>query len=355
MTISHGRDLESTSTSSSAGKPASVSAGDGAVLLVTGGTGLVGSHVCEVARRRGWRVRTIARPGSATGLLEELGVELTPGDLTDPAVIDAALRDVTRIVHCAAKLGDWGPTAAYRLVNVTALAQLLDAAQRTGRLARFVHVSSLGVYPAIDHYGTDERTPPSTTGIDGYTLTKIEAEQLVAERIRTQQLPATILRPGFIYGPRDRTVLPKLIERLRSRQFAYLGSPDKVMNNTYVGHLVQAIFLALDAQEPVRDTFNITDGRLVTKREFIETIAIRAGLPVPTRIVPLGVARALATGLEFTWKLLGKTAAPLLSHARIKFLGLNLDFDCSKAQRELGYCPSQDFQETMATSIEWFR
>ena len=63
----------------------------------------------------------------------------------------------------------------------------------------------------------------------------------------------------------------------------------------------------------------------------------------------------LATVMETTWKLLGKQEAPLLSGARIKFLGLNLDFDISKARRELGYEPSVDFVEGMEHTMEWYR
>jgi nucleoside-diphosphate-sugar epimerase len=231
---------------------------------------------------------------------------------------------------------------------------LIDAAEQGGRIRRFVHISSLGVYPARDHYGTDEDTPPSALGIDGYTLTKVEAEQLVLERAR-QGLPAVALRPGFIYGPRDRTILPRLWDRLKSGQFAYLGSPDKVMNNTYVGNLVDAVFLAIQRDDVLGRVYNITDGRLVTKREFIETIAAAAGAKAPTGVVPLWLARLLARVLEFVYKVLGKQEAPLLSNARIKFLGLNLDYCIDRARRELGYDPQVDFQDGMAVTLEWYR
>jgi nucleoside-diphosphate-sugar epimerase len=71
--------------------------------------------------------------------------------------------------------------------------------------------------------------------------------------------------------------------------------------------------------------------------------------------VPLPVAKVLAKAMEGTWKLLGKKEAPLLSNARIKFLGLNLDYSIAKARRELGYDPKVDFQEGMKMTIDWFR
>jgi nucleoside-diphosphate-sugar epimerase len=325
------------------------------LILVTGGTGLVGSHVIEQARQRGDRVRALVRSPDAAKQLADWGAELVAGDLGEPASLKQAVEGATVIVHCAAKVGDWGPTESYRTINVHGLEQLLLAAESAGTLKRFVHISSLGVYQARDHYGTDETEQPSTTGIDGYTLTKVEAENLVLDHIREKKLPAVVLRPGFIYGPRDRSVLPRLLERVKSGVFAFLGPPDKLMNNTYVKNLVAAIFLAIENDAAVGQVFNITDGRLVTKQEFVETAAKFAGYPVPTKIVPLGVAKLLAKVLESVWKLLGKKEAPLLSNARIKFLGLNLDYCIDKARRELGYDPQIDYQQAMQETIDWFR
>jgi nucleoside-diphosphate-sugar epimerase len=275
--------------------------------------------------------------------------------MTDADALKPAVDGVTAIVHCAAKVGDWGPVEAYRKVNVQGLENLLSAALAAGTLKRMVHVSSLGVYEARDHHGTDESAQPSTKGIDGYTLSKVEAEQTVQRHIQTKQLPATILRPGFIYGPRDRTVIPRILERLKSKQFRFLGSGEQLMNNTFVGNLVDAVFLTLERDDTIGKVFNIRDGKLVSKREFIAALTANAGYPMPTRSVPLPVARTLAWSLESLWKLMGKDEAPLLSNARVKFLGLNLDFSIDKARRELGYEPCVSFDEGMKQTMDWFR
>jgi 2-alkyl-3-oxoalkanoate reductase len=326
------------------------------LMLVTGATGLVGSHVVEQARERGVPVRVLVRGGSGTGLLDGWGVEQVTGDMGVPATLQKAVHGVTVIVHCAAKVGDWGAVDEYRKINVEGLKNLLDTAAQCGTLKAFVHISSLGVYEARDHYGTDESEPPHVAGIDGYTLSKAESEQVVLKRILESSFPATILRPGFIYGPRDRTVLPSLLEKLKAGKVKYLGSADKLMNNTFVGNLIQAIFLAIEKDECRGEIFNIRDDRLVTKREFMETICQLAGYrPPPTKPVPLGVAKGLARFLEKTYRILGKQHAPILSGARIKFLGLNLDFCIDKAKRELGYDPQVDFTQAMHDTIDWFQ
>ena len=325
------------------------------LLLVTGATGLVGSHVVESARRKGIPTRVLVRESSDTRLLEEWGVERVTGDMTDAAALENAVAGVDWIVHCAAKVGDWGPVEQYRDVNVVGLENLLAAAESAGSLKRFIQISSLGVYEARDHYGTDETEEPNVIGIDGYTLTKVESENLVRKHIRENKLPATILRPGFIYGPRDRTVLPRLMAKIRDKGFKFLGSGDQLMNNTYVGNLVDAIFAAIERDQAIGEIYNIADQKLVSKREFVTTISQLAGYEVPSKSVPLPVAKSLAKVLEGLWKLLGKDEAPILSGARIKFLGLNLDFSIGKAKRELDYDPQVDFHEGMRITIDWFR
>lgn len=328
---------------------------DSDLILITGATGLVGSHFAEQMRKRGYRVRALVRKPSQCTDLVSWGVDLVEGDMTNRDSLRRASNGVTVVVHCAAKVGDWGPTEAYRSVNVDGLRDLLEAVEAQTTLKRFVHVSSLGVYPARDHYGTDEFEPVSTTGIDGYTLTKVEAENLVREHIRERQLPAVVLRPGFIYGPRDQTIIPKVLARLKSGGFKFLGTGQQLLNNTYVGNLVEAIFLAIEKDDVVGEVFNITDDRLVSRREFIGTLCDNAGIPVPNKSVPLPVAKKLANLMEGLYRLLGKQEAPLLSSARIKFLGLNLDYSIDKARRILGYKPSTDFTDAMRTTVSWCR
>src|SRR3954452_16781771 len=93
--------------------------------LVTGATGFLGGHLAEAVVKRGWPVATLARPSSGTTFLESLGITIHRGDLTDPKAVARALADVDVVVHCAAKVGDWGPVAEYRAVNVEGLRALL--------------------------------------------------------------------------------------------------------------------------------------------------------------------------------------------------------------------------------------
>jgi nucleoside-diphosphate-sugar epimerase len=209
------------------------------------------------------------------------------------------------------------------------------------------------VYEARDHFGTDETAPLPERHIDGYTQTKVEAERLAQRYHAEQGLPLVVLRPGFIYGPRDRTVMPRILKNLKRYMVTYFGSRQKILNNVYVGNVVEAVLLALDRPEAVGQVYNITDGVCVTKQEFFETIARLAGLPRPLATYPMWLARLLCNGFELAGKVLH--FKPILNSARLKFMGLNLDYSIAKARTELGYNPSTSFADGMRSTIDWLR
>jgi nucleoside-diphosphate-sugar epimerase len=322
--------------------------------FITGATGFIGGHLAEACAARGITVSTLARLSSDTSLLEKLGASIQRGDLADASAVRKSLEGPNVVVHCAAKVGDWGPVEDYRAVNVEALRVLLEACKERA-LQRFVDISTLGVYAARHHHGTDETEELPAQHMDGYTQTKVEAERLVLQYHREHKLPAVVLRPGFVYGPRDRTVLPRLVESLRTRQMRFLGGGSRAMNTIYVGNLIEAIFLAAERPQAVGQIYNLTDGEFVSKRQFIEAIADGAGLERPTRSVPLWLARILAWTMERRARRQGAKEAPRLTQARLKFLGLNLDFSIDKAKRELGYHPAVPFAKGIQETMAWYR
>jgi nucleoside-diphosphate-sugar epimerase len=322
--------------------------------LITGATGFVGSHLAEACCVRGHAVVTLARPTSDITLLRQLGVEIIEGDLTDAGALRRAAEGAEVVIHCAARVGDWGPVDGFRQVNVEGLRNLLEAL-RGQLLRRFVQLSTLGVYPARHHHGTDETAPIPDRHMDGYTQSKFEAEKLVQHYHREHGLPAVILRPGFIYGPRDRTVLPRLMKALQQHQVRYLGNSKRAMNTIGVHNLVDAIFLAIESPDAVGQVYNLTDDEPVSKRQFMETIADLAQLDRPRGWVPLWVARSMAGIAERLCRLVGTREPPRLTMARLKFLGLNLDFSVAKAKRELGYRPRVRFADGMEEAVAWWK
>jgi nucleoside-diphosphate-sugar epimerase len=111
----------------------------------------------------------------------------------------------------------------------------------------------------------------------------------------------------------------------------------------------------LNQPDVLGQVFNLTDGEFVSKRNFIEAIAEGMDIPKPTGSAPLWLARTLAFGMERWARWRGAKQPPLLTQARIKFLGLNLDFSIEKAKRELGYLPKIPFHEAIRSTMAWYR
>ena len=357
-------------------------------IAITGGSGLVGSHVVEEARRRGFAVRALIRPSSDKEFLVQQGVEIVIGDLHDRHALRSLCQGVDALVNCAARVGDWGRLDEFRKDNVDALLMLLDESSLAG-VKRIVHISSLGVYAARDHHGTDESVLPAIDSLDAYTRSKTEAEILllayatsggavvgaapyatygkqqvmlpyVAQQLARSEVPpasrlreVTVLRPGFIYGQRDRTVLPKLMSALQRNQFFFFGDGSQALNAVHAGNVAQAVFCAFESSPATSHVFNVTDGCAVSKRDFVAAVADAMGIPVPVRKIPLPVARLVASVVHDFASWAGSAKPPLINKARFKFLGLHLDYSIEKARHELGYSPNTEWRSLLRDAVKW--
>jgi nucleoside-diphosphate-sugar epimerase len=321
-------------------------------ILVTGATGMIGSFVARRAVEEGYDVRVLVRPHADRTLLQGLDVEYAIGDLSEPSSLSSALERIDVVVHAAAHIGDWGEAEKYRQINVVGLEHFLTTAIKNGSVRRWVQVSSLGVYPARDHFGSDESIPISLTGLDGYTRTKAEAEIVIKRYMDEYQFPAVVLRPGFTYGPGERAVIPRLLKRFNQGIVKFLGNGQKVLNNTYVGNFVDAVLLAIDSEKAVGQIMNIRDERLVTRIEYLTAVANYLDKPVP-RHVPLLLAKMLVPFVEGWARWTGSKESPVLTRATIKFLAMNLDFSIHRAKTILGYAPKVDFRQGFPDALDW--
>jgi len=304
----------------------------------------------------GYDVRALVRDDRAAPCvrLAELGVDLKVGDLCDRESLTRAARGVEYVVHAAGAVGEWGDPKFYRAVNVDGLMNLLETLVRTPSLKRLVALSSLSVYAPRHHFGTNESVPVYLSGFDEYARTKTEAELILREYMSLRKVPTVILRPGFIYGARDRHVLPRIIPRIKAGRFAYLGHGKSLMDNTGVHNLADAIMIALDAPGIVGETFNLTDEKLVTRIELVETIAKLLGVEPPRLFIPEPMAKPLAKGMDQLSRTLGIKNPPLLSMARYKFLALHRQFSIDKARNLLHYTAKTSFYDGMAEAVKWY-
>ncbi len=259
-------------------------------VLLTGGTGFLGSHVADALLAAGCAVRATVRPTSDTRWLdgkpvETVTVPLAPpsGREGDDAGLDALAAAVTgcdAVVHCAGTVGA-GSEAAYRLGNVETTRRLLLAAERAGSVQRFLLVSSLAaVGPTRPGLPVDETTP--CRPVTAYGRSKLAAERLLDGRwpFRT-----TALRPPALYGPRDRAFLPLL--RAARRGWCPLPRPLRALSLADGRDVAAAVAALLAAPEPA-PVYGVDDGRAYGPADLAAALAAAWGRPV--RLLSLPVA-----------------------------------------------------------------
>jgi len=318
--------------------------------LVTGGSGFLGGHLVEVLVQRGDQVRVLVRHESKTEHLDHLGVELSHGDLGDRESLKKAARDVELIYHCAALAADWGRWHDFERTNVVGTRNLLQAALESG-IDKFIHISTTDVYGYPDS-PVDETAPFRFRGWP-YGDTKIKAEQAVWEYHRQHGLPITIIRPLNIYGPRSTTFVLEIAELLKKGSMVHIGKGLKNAGLAYVTNVVDVILLAADKDISVGQAYHASDGSQVTWPQYVNRLADIIGTPHPRISIPYRPAYIIGWLMEKIYGTLAVKNRPLLTRMAVELVGTDQGFSIEKAQKELNYTPSVDFDDGMRRVANW--
>ena len=321
--------------------------------LVTGATGFIGGRLVEALLDRGDRVRALVRDPSRAEGLAERGVELVPGDVTEPGSLRRAVRGADGVHHCAALVGDWFEKAEIQRVNVEGTKHVLDACAAES-VPRLLYLSSLSVLGAKHHDGTDESATYAPTG-EAYSDAKIDSERLVHGFAERGDVETVILRPGFVYGPGEPHFIPRLVDSLRKGRFAYVGDGSKLLNVVHVSDVAQAALLADTHPETGGKAYNLTDGSRTSLREWVTFTCEQLALEPPTRRLPPKLAWLLVSLLEGLARARRSKEPPRLSKGSMRFLYYNQLFSIEKARRELGYSPRITYREGLPPVLEPYR
>jgi nucleoside-diphosphate-sugar epimerase len=303
--------------------------------FVTGGSGFIGARLIERLKRDGWEVRALARSDAAATRVREAGAEPVSGDLGDGAALARGARGADTVFHAAAKVQDWGDWEEFRRVNVGGTEAVLAAARAAG-VRRFVHVGTeaalLRGQPLVY---ADERTPLAFDSPVAYSATKASAEAAV---LAAAGLEAIVIRPRFVWGPGDTTLVPTMAELVRSGRFRWVGGGHHLTSTIHIDNCVHALVLAADHGTPGAAYF-VTDGEPVEFRAFTTALLAARGVTPPDGSVPGPVARAAARAGEAAWRALRLSGSPPLTRFGSWFASLECTLDDSRARAELGYAP----------------
>src|SRR4051794_39187553 len=303
--------------------------------FVTGGSGFVGGRLIRRLVADGWRVRALARSPQAAARVEEIGAEAVRGDLDSGAALRGGAHGCQYAFHAAAHLGAAGDLADFEHVNVQGTKNLLAAA-RDAEVKRFVHVGTeaalLAGEPLIE---ADERTPLRPDSPVPYSATKAKAEIAVLGASEEGVFETVSIRPRFVWGVGDTTLLPMLVEQVRAGKWAWIGGGRNRTSTTHVDNVVEGLLCGARRGVPGNAYFVLDDGGPVVFKEFVSELMRTQALQVPGRSVPVFAARGLAA----------VGAIP-----RFAFWVASQDciLDDTKAREQLGYRPVISREEGLA-------
>jgi nucleoside-diphosphate-sugar epimerase len=312
------------------------------MLLITGATGFIGSHLLEHLASTGRPARLLLRRKRLPAGIPD-NIQAVYGDLATGQGIDEALDGIDAVIHLA------GVTKAlrnadYHTGNVAATETL--ARRIAGRGVRFVHVSSLAAMGPCA--GVDEDAEPKP--ISHYGISKLEAER----KARAYVPEAVIVRPPVVYGPRDTDVF-QMLKSAASGFVLEIAGGDRWFSAIYVKDLVQGLIAAVECPKAAGRTYFLTHPKPLTWKELSDTAARIMGRKPPKVItVPYPIAWTVGLFGEL-WSRL--TRKPVIVSRDKVTEARCAAWTCSaaKAASELGFEAKTGLERGLSETLEWYK
>ncbi len=312
-------------------------------IFVTGGSGFVGGATMRNFVSKGDDVRAMSRSDKSDATVKNLGAAAVRCDLEN--VAPAHIGNAEAVVHCAAFVEQWGPKDAWRRFNVDGTAAMLAAAKRAG-VRRFIHISTESVlWRGQSLRNVDETYPLAPDSPYPYASTKAQAEQLVRAANATG-FETIILRPRFIWGVGDTTLLPLIEHMARTGGWMWVNQGRCRTSTTHIANLVHAIDLALTKGQAGEAYFILDDG-VRSMHDMISGMAAARGLTLPERSIPGWLADAIGALCEGLWSTFPLKGEPPITRFSAMILSREAILNDAKARRDMGYRPVISVEDGM--------
>ena len=322
-----------------------------AKVLVTGANGLIGRQLVRQLLQKGDSVRIFVRRQPPAEFMNDANIEVFLGDLGDPAAVDRAIAGTNIVYHLGAAMK--GSADDHERGTVCGTQNIVDSVLRHD-VQRLVYVSSLScLHATASDRGAvvteDWPIEPTPTKRGAYTQAKTEAEKIVRDAVRDRHLRAVLLRPGRVFGPGMTLLTPDVVRRI-GNFFVILGNGTHELPLVYVEDVVNAIVLAAEHSRFDGRVFHIVDRTHITQNQLVADYILKNDKTAKVIHLPVAILYTLAAGLEVLSKALNRSAP--LSIYRVRSALARLQFDCSRAEKEIGWRPrvgiASGLQETMA-------
>jgi nucleoside-diphosphate-sugar epimerase len=173
--------------------------------------------------------------------------------------------------------------------------------------------------------------------------------------IRDEGARVTIVRPGWIYGPRDTASFARVARMIDQGRMRLIGSGDNHLPLIHASDVVDGLLLACAAEQAEGGSYLLVNDQPVTQRDFLGVIASALGVPAPTRRIPYVLAMVLGGSCEHLGRLARRRQPPPVMRYGLQLLGGDNRFVITRARTELGFSPQIGLSEGIASSIAWYR
>jgi dihydroflavonol-4-reductase len=321
-------------------------------VLLTGGTGFVGSAVLRQLLTYGYQVRVLVRETSDLSNLDGLNCDICFGDLTDKMAVSIALKDCHGLFHVAADYRIWTRHPEKMIKTNVLGTQTIMMAAIAANIEKIVYTSSVATLGVnSDEQSADEETPSSLEQMTGiYKKSKFLAEQEVRRMVVEQSLPAVIVNPSTPIGPRDIKPTPTgkvIVQAAKGNMPAYVKTG---LNVVHVDDVARGHVLAYE--RGIIGERYILGGQNCALKEILDIVAEYSGRASPNICIPHNIALPIAY-LSEAWAKIGQTDEPLATVDGVNMSRQKMYFTSAKATAILGYS-HRPSKEAIRDAIEWF-
>lgn len=312
--------------------------------FITGAGGFIGRNLVRQLLGENIRVVALMLPDEQVPSDWDKQVRVVVGDVRQLRALSKEVGKVDAVFHLAAVVSDWGAQQTHIDITVNGTEQAIDLALEWG--AHFVVTTSVCVYASNLARGCLTEASELGKPTSAYEFCKQEQERVTLSAVKHQNLKATIIRPGNVFGIGSIPWVNTLVDMMREGKLCRLGSGDWDAGLIHVNNLATLLITAAKSDYTKGDIFIGSDGFGITWKTYLDRLSVAAGVPKP-KAIPNVVARNIAPLLEGIGHLINQKRRPLITRQSYRLMGGANEFSTSKSRQLLAYRSNVSFEEAM--------
>lgn len=313
------------------------------IVGVTGGTSGFGKRLVEYLITLGYHVKVLVRKTSQVRELLAWGAELVYGDINEPDSLTPLIQNINICYHIAAQVASASKEQLYK-TNITGTKNICEAIVNTNPDCRLIYCSSI-IANDIRFYNKFLKS--------NYALSKYKAENTVSEYVQKHRLKASIISPGYIYGPYDRNFMPNVLKTLQYGLKFMIHGGEKNAAVVYTDDLCDLFRRAGENDIALGKKYIAVNESNYGIHHFFKIVAGKMNYPFPQKKYPKLPLLLTALVLEKTYKALGLQSTPPISIRLVDTLSYSSKRFSDRAFRELGWKQQTSIPEGIEKALNW--